>query len=84
MRNLLRIEAFKLRKGVTVKVLALVSVGYAVLIIGLFQMLELILDSTDTGIPDEVSNVIPAFRLTGLNALQSADLYSLLQIFMQE
>lgn len=82
MRNLLRIEAFKLRKGLTVKVLALVSVGYAVLIIGLFQMLELLLDTTETGIPEGVSGVIPVIRLTGLNALQSADLYSLIQIFM--
>lgn len=82
MRNLLRIEAFKLRKGLTVKVLALVSVGYAVLIIGLFQMLELLFDSTEAGIPDGVSGVIPTLRLTGLNVLQSADLYSLIQIFM--
>lgn len=82
MRDLLRVEWFKLRKGMVVKVLALVGVGYAVMIVGLYQMMEWVFAQTGALMPNEIPGMMSALPLTGLRALSDANLHALVQIFM--
>ncbi len=82
MRNLLRVEWFKLRKGMAVKVLALVAVAYAMLIVGLYQMMDWIFAQTGTQMPNEIPGMMSALPLTGLRALSDANLHALVQICM--
>ncbi|HEY5465736.1 MAG TPA: ABC transporter permease [Clostridia bacterium] len=81
MLELARIESFKLRRGLAVKVMAGLTVLYAGLIVGVYKMMEILLDKTGTSLPP-TPGVPMTFQMTGLTAFQFSDMYSMLQIFM--
>ncbi len=81
MLELAGIEAFKLRRGLAVKVMAGLTAVYAMLIVGVYRLMEVMLDLTDTELP-QAAGMPVTIHLTGLTAFQGSDMYSMLQIFM--